>query len=78
MHVYCKHCKRHRSNTFPKKLVPISKNVFKEKSKSAISLTERTFFIHEIENKYDQESKIKIYPKVFTDQSHKRKWRLIA
>ena len=41
-------------------------------------MTEKTFFIHEIENKYDQESKIKIYPKVFTDQSHKRKWRLIA
>ena len=53
-------------------------NIFKEKSKSAICLTERTFFIHEIKDKYDQESKIKVYPKVFTDQCYKRKWRLVA
>ena len=42
---------------FPKKLVPISKNIIKEKSKCATCLTERTF-IHKIEDKYDQESKI--------------------
>ena len=33
-----------------KKLVPISKNIIKEKSKCAIRLTERTF-IHEVEDK---------------------------
>ena len=49
-----------------KKLVPISKNIIKEKSKCAICLTKRTF-IHEIEDKYDPESKIKVYPIFFTD-----------
>ena len=50
-----------------KKVVPISKNIIKEKSKCAICLTERTF-IHEIEDKYDLESKVKVYPKIFTVQ----------
>ena len=77
MHMYCKNCKKHTGNTFPKKLVLISKNKIKGKSKCAICLTERTF-IHEIEDKYDQENKIKVYPKFFTDQCYKRKCRLIA
>ena len=34
--------------------------------KSTICLTERTF-IHEIEDKYDLESKLKVYAKLFTD-----------
>ena len=53
MHIYCKNCKKHRGNTFPKKCVPISKNIIKEKSKCAICLTESTF-IHEIEDKYQK------------------------
>ena len=71
MHIYCKKCKKHTSNTFPKKLVPISKNIIKEKSTCAICLTETTF-IHEIRNKYDLKSKLKIYPKFFTNRYYKR------
>ena len=51
MHMYCKNCEKHTGNTFPKKLVLISKNKIKGKSKCAICLTKRTF-IHEIEGKY--------------------------
>ena len=43
MRLYCKKCKRHTSNTFPKKLVLISKNKTKGKSRCAICLTERSF-----------------------------------
>ena len=43
MHIYCKKCNKHTGNTFPKKLVLISKNKIKEKSRCAICLTERTF-----------------------------------
>ena len=64
MHIYCKKCKKHPSNTFPKALVLISKKKIKEKSKCAICLTERTF-IHEIE--YDLESELEIYLQFFTD-----------
>ena len=53
MHIYCKKCNKHTSNTFQKKLILISKNKIKAKSKCAICFTERTF-IHEI--KYDLES----------------------
>ena len=63
MHIYCKKCEKHTSNTFPKKLVLISKNKIKEKSKCAICLTERTF-INEIE--YDLESELEIYLQFFT------------
>ena len=42
MHSYCKKCKKHTGNMFPKKLVLISKNKIKGKSKCAIRLTERT------------------------------------
>ena len=71
MQIFCKKCKKHTSNTFPKKLVPISKNIIKEKSKCAICLTEKTC-IHKIENKYDLKSKVKVYPKLFTDHVIKK------
>ena len=48
MHIYCKKCNKHTSNTFPKKIILISENKIKEKLKCAICLTERTF-IDEIE-----------------------------
>ena len=51
---------------FQKKLVLISKNKIKGKSKCAICLTERTF-IHEIEDKYGLESELEIYLQFFTD-----------
>ena len=66
LHMYCKNCEKHAGNTFPKKLVLISKNKIKGKSKCAICLTERTF-IHEIEGKYDLESELEIYLQLFTD-----------
>ena len=46
MYMPSKNCKKHTGNTFPKRLVLISKNKIKEKSKGAICLIE-------IENKYD-------------------------
>ena len=64
MHIYCKKCNKHTSNTFPKKLILISKNQIKGKSRSAIYLTERTF-IDEI--KYDLEIGLEIYLQFFTD-----------
>ena len=77
MQIYRENCKQHTGNTLPKKLIPISKNVIKEKSKCAICLTER-FVIHEIEDKYDLESKLKVCPKFTTDRCYKTKWRLVA
>ena len=77
MHIYCKKCKKHTRNTFPKKNQFQKKNIIKDKSKCAICLTEMTF-IHEIEDKYDHESKVKVYPKFFTDQCYKRKLKLTA
>ena len=64
MHVYCKKCKKHSGNTFPKKLILISKNKIKRKSRCTTFLTERSF-IHEIE--YDLESELEIYLQFFTD-----------
>ena len=64
MHIYCKKCKKHTSNTFPKKIVLISKNKIKGKSKYVIWFTERSF-IHEIE--YDLECELEIYLQFFTD-----------
>ena len=64
MHIYCKKCNKLTGNTFPKKLILISKNKIKGKSKCAICLTERSF-IHEIE--YDLESELEIYLQFFTD-----------
>ena len=66
MHIYCKKCKKHTSNTFPKILVLISKNKIKGKSKCAICLTEKTF-IDKIEDIYDLESELEIYLQFFTD-----------
>ena len=62
MHIYCKKCKKHTGNTFPKKLILITKNKMKAKSKCVICLTERTF-IGEIEGEYDLE----IHLQFFTD-----------
>ena len=64
MRLYCKKCKRHTSNAFPKKIVLISNNKIKGKSRSFICLTEK-FFIAEIE--YDLESALEIYLQFFTD-----------
>ena len=64
MHISCKKCKKHTSNTFPKKLVLISENKIKGKSKCAICLTKRSF-IDEIE--CDLESALEIYLQFFTD-----------
>ena len=66
MHIYCKKCKRHTDNTFPKKLILVSKNKIKGKSKCVICLTKRTF-IDEIEGEYDHESELEIYLQFFTD-----------
>ena len=62
--MYSKNSKKHTSNTFLKKLVLISKNKIKRKSKCANCLTERTF-IHEIKDKYGLENELKIYLQFF-------------
>ena len=59
MHIYCSKCKKHTGNTFPKKLLLISKNKIKGKSKCVICSTERTFS-HKIEDKYDLEGELEI------------------
>ena len=64
MHIYCKKCKKHTGNTFPKKLILFSKNKIQGKSKSAICLTERTF-IDKIEDKYDLERELEILSSSF-------------
>ena len=64
VYMYCKNCKKHTRNMFPKKLILISKNKIKERSKCAICLTGRTF-IHEIEKKCGPESELGIYLQVF-------------
>ena len=64
MHIYCKKCNEHKSNTYPKKIILISKDKIKEKSKCAICLTERTF-IDEIEG--DLERELETYLQFFTD-----------
>ena len=48
--MYCQNYKKHTSNTFLKKIVLISKNKIKAKSKCAICFTKRTF-LHEIKGK---------------------------
>ena len=62
MHISCKKCKKHASNTSPKQIILISKNKIKGKSKCAICLTERSF-IDEIE--YDLENALEIYLQFF-------------
>ena len=69
MHIYCKKCKKHTSNTFPKKIILISKKKIKGKSKCAICLTEGTF-IDKIEG--DLETELEIYFQFFTDWYYKR------
>ena len=71
MHIYCKKCNKHTGNTFPKKLILISKNKIKGESKCAICLTERTF-TDEIEGKYNLESELEIYFQFFTDWCYKK------
>ena len=66
MYIYCKKCKKHAGNIFPKTLILISKNKIKGKSKCIICLTERTF-IDEIEGEYNLESELEIYLQFFTD-----------
>ena len=66
MHIYCKKCNKHTGRTFPKKIILISENKIKGKSRCAICLTERTF-IDEIEDKYDLERESAIYLQFFTD-----------
>ena len=55
---------KHTSNTFPKKLILISKNKIKGKSRCNICLAKR-IFIDEIEG--DLEIGIEIYQQIFTD-----------
>ena len=64
MHLYCKKCSKHTANTFPKKLVLISKDKIKRKSRCGICLTERSF-IDKVQ--YDLESALEIYLQFFTD-----------
>ena len=64
MHIYCKKCNKYTGNTYPKKMILISNDKIKGKSKCAICLTERTF-IDEIEG--DLERKLEIYLQFFTD-----------
>ena len=64
MHIYCKKCKKHAGNIFPKKIILISKNTIKGKSRCAICLTKKTF-IDKIEG--DLEIGLEIYLQFFTD-----------
>ena len=64
MHISCKKCNKHTGNTYPKKIILISKDKIKGKSKCAICLTERTF-IDEIEG--DLERELEIYLQFFTN-----------
>ena len=68
MHIYCKTCNKHTGNTFPKKIILISKNKYKGKSKCGICLTERSF-IDETEG--DLEIGLEIYLQFFTDWYYK-------
>ena len=68
MHIYCKKCNKHTSNAFPKKLILISKNTIKGRSKCAICLNKRTF-INEIEG--DLEIGLEFYLQFFTDWYYK-------
>ena len=68
MHIYCKKCKKHTINIFPKKLILISKNKIEGKSRCAICLNKRTF-IDEIE--CDLEIWLEIYYQFFADRYYK-------
>ena len=73
MHIYCKNCRKHTANTFPKTLVLISRNKIKGKSRCAICLTKR-FFIDDI--KYDLKSALEIYLQFFTDWYYNNKMNI--
>ena len=75
--MYCKKCKKQTGNTFSKKLILISKNKIKGKSRCSICLTERTF-IDEIEDKNDLEGELEIYLQFFIHWRYKRTWRFTA
>ena len=66
MHMYSKNCKKHTVNTFPKKLIMISNNKIKGKTKCTISLTKRTF-IEEIEGEHNLEIELELFLQFFTD-----------
>ena len=66
LHTYCKNCKEHTGNSFPKKLILISRNKIKGKSKCGICLTKKTF-IHKIEGKFNLERELEICLQSFTD-----------
>ena len=68
MHIYCKKCSKYTANTFPKKLVLISRNKIKGKSRCAICLTERSFAD---KVKYNLEIALEIYLQIFTDSYYK-------
>ena len=70
MRLYGKKCKRHTSNAFPKKLVLISNNKIKEKSRWFICLT-RISFIDQVQ--CDLESALEISLQFFTDWSYNNK-----
>ena len=55
-----KNVKNTQVTRFQKKILMISKNKIKGKSKCAICLTERTF-IDKIEDEYDLESELEVY-----------------
>ena len=60
MRVYCKKFKKTQVTRFQKKLVLISMNKIKGKSRCDECSTKRSF-IHKIEIKYDLESELEIY-----------------
>ena len=66
MYMCYTNCKKHAGNTFSKKLILISKNKIKGKSKCSICLTQRTF-INETGGKCGLESELEIYLQFFSD-----------
>ena len=64
MYIYCKKCNKNTSNKFSKKIILISKNKIKGKSKYTICLTEKTF-IDETED--DLESELEICFQFFSN-----------
>ena len=70
MRIYCKKCNKHTANTFPKKLVLISENIIKGKSRCAICQTKR-YFIDKIE--YDLQSALEICLQLFDPKMFRTK-----
>ena len=63
----CKIVKNTQVTHFQKKIVLISRNKVKGKSKCIVCLTERTFIYEIKKTKYDLESELEIYLQFFTD-----------